>query len=85
VLFGGAAHGAVGDSPRGASPPPEVMMQHAAALLSLADFLPDGDDAPAQVLSVMIGSGQMQIGMKQSLTHLLLQSSCWQPCFWYSI
>ena len=50
VLIGGAGRGAAGDSPRGGSPPPEVMMQHAAALLSLADFLPDGDDAPAQVL-----------------------------------
>ena len=50
VLIGGAMGGASGDSPRGGSPPPEVMMQHAAALLSLADFLPDGDEAPAQVL-----------------------------------
>ena len=49
VLIGGLGGGADGDSPRGGSPPPEVMMQHAAALLSLAEFLPDGDDAQAPV------------------------------------
>jgi len=49
VLIGGLGGGADGDSPRGGSPPPEVMMQHAAALLSLAEFLPDGDDSQAQV------------------------------------
>ncbi len=54
VLIGGLGGGADGDSPRGGSPPPEVMMQHAAALLSLAEFLPDSDDTQAQVYSPTI-------------------------------